>query len=109
MASDARLRLTIRWGRWRLAAPAAELLLDSSPQRRERLRELARDDPHLVRLPLGDLRQHLEDYRKSPQSAAKLVSVGEFPRNPQANVSELAAYTATAGMLLNLDEAITKE
>ena len=32
-----------------------------------------------------------------------------LPRDPQANTAELAAYTAVASLLMNMDEAITKE
>jgi len=37
------------------------------------------------------------------------VSVGESPLNEQLNVSELAAYTTVASLILNLDETVTKE
>ncbi len=52
---------------------------------------------------------HLAEYRKDTQAARKLVSAGEYPRNDKLDVSELAAYTALAGLIMNLDEAITKE
>src|SRR5437870_75405 len=52
------------WGRWRRLARVARALGPARRDRRaelaERLRELARDDPDLVRLALRDLRQHLE-------------------------------------------------
>jgi hypothetical protein len=54
-------------------------------------------------------RRHLDDYRKNPQAALKLVRAGEYPRNEKLDVPELAAYTALAGLILNLDETITKE
>jgi mono/diheme cytochrome c family protein len=62
----------------------------------------------LMVLELG-LRQYLADYRKNQASARKLVRVGDSgpPRN--VNVSELAAYTTVASMLLNLDEVVTRE
>ena len=34
---------------------------------------------------------------------------GESPHNSKLNITELAAYTSVASMLLNLDETITKE
>ena len=40
---------------------------------------------------------------------SKLVSTGESKRDGRLDVAELAAYTAVASMILNLDEAITKE
>jgi hypothetical protein len=64
--------------------------------------------PELAVLTSG-LRHHLETYRDNRDAALKLVSVGEAPRNEKLDVGELAAYTAVAGMILNLDEAITKE
>jgi hypothetical protein len=52
---------------------------------------------------------HLAQYRKHRQAALKLVSTGEAPQNEKLDVAELAAYTAVASLILNLDEAITKE
>jgi Protein of unknown function (DUF1553) len=57
----------------------------------------------------GSLRHYQEAYRKNREAARKLVSAGEFPRDERLEVSELAAYTAVAGMILNLDEVVTKE
>ena len=47
-------------------------------------------------------------YRKDKDAALKLLGVGESPRNPKLNTAELAAWTAVAGTILNLDETITK-
>jgi hypothetical protein len=47
-------------------------------------------------------------YRENPRAAAHLLDIGDFPHSA-ANAAELAAYTATASLILNLDEAITKE
>ncbi len=55
---------------------------------------------------LGLLRDH---YRADPGAALKLVSVGEAPRDPNLDVPELAAYTAIASLILNLDETINNE
>ena len=44
-----------------------------------------------------------------PDAARKLVSYGEYPRNEKLNVSELAAYTTVASLILNLDELLTKQ
>ncbi|MBY0523954.1 MAG: DUF1553 domain-containing protein [Gemmataceae bacterium] len=62
-----------------------------------------------LRILTDGLRHHLEAYRKDEQAAMKLVSVGESRRNPKLDVAELAAYTAVTGLILNLDETITKE
>ncbi len=52
---------------------------------------------------------HLAQYRKDREAALKLLSAGEAPRDEKLDVSELAAYAAMANLILNLDEAITKE
>jgi hypothetical protein len=52
---------------------------------------------------------HLQRYQKDPAAALKLVRVGEAPRDERLDVPELAAYTAVAGVILNLDETITKQ
>ena len=43
------------------------------------------------------------------EAATKLLSVGEAPRNDKLPVDQHAAMTMMANLLLNLDEAITKE
>lgn len=47
-------------------------------------------------------------FATDPIAATKLLSVGEFPRNEQLAVHELAAWAAVASVILNLDEAVTK-
>jgi len=42
-------------------------------------------------------------------AALKLVGAGESRRDERLDIGELAAYTAVASLILNLDEAITKE
>lgn len=58
---------------------------------------------------LGGLDRHLAVYRHERQAALQLVAMGETPRDPRLDVGELAAYTAMAGLILNLDETVTKE
>jgi hypothetical protein len=55
------------------------------------------------------LHRLLEQFRADPDAARKLVGVGEAPRDPQLDVTELAAYTGLASLILNLDEVITNE
>jgi hypothetical protein len=50
----------------------------------------------------------LTRFRKDPEAAKKLLSVGESPRDVALNEAELAAWTAVASTILNLDETITK-
>jgi hypothetical protein len=52
---------------------------------------------------------HLDRYRLNPAAADKLVSVGQRPRNNDLDSVELAANTAIAALILNLDEVVTKE
>jgi hypothetical protein len=51
----------------------------------------------------------LRQYQGDRDAALKLVSTGEFPRDPSLDVVELAAQTAMANMILNLDEVVSKE
>ena len=55
------------------------------------------------------LDHHLAEYRKDPVSASNLISLGESPPDGELEASELAAYTAVANLILNLDETVTKE
>ena len=59
---------------------------------------------------LDDLDDHLARFRANPQAAPVAdISAGEAPRNEQLDAAELAAYTTVAGLILNLDEAVTKQ
>jgi hypothetical protein len=53
------------------------------------------------------LQAHLARYRDEPEAAARLLALETTV--PTRDASELAAYTAIASLLLNLDEAITNE
>ena len=55
------------------------------------------------------LKHHRLFYSQHQKLADKLTSMGDLKRHPSNNVVELAAYTTIANMILNLDEAITKE
>ena len=58
---------------------------------------------------LEGFRRHLADYRNDPSAAEQLLSAGESPRDKTLDTGELAAYTAIANLILNLDEVITKQ
>jgi len=45
----------------------------------------------------------------TPDSAKKLVGVGDTPMAANVDPVELAAYTLTANVILNLDEVVSKE
>ncbi len=51
----------------------------------------------------------LRQYRADRPAALKLVSTGEYPRDPALDPAEVAAYTGMLNTILNLDEVITKE
>jgi hypothetical protein len=57
---------------------------------------------------LAALDRFRERYRSSPGDATELLRVGEHRSDRSIPVTELAAYTAVASMLLNLDEVITR-
>ncbi len=48
-------------------------------------------------------------FAANPAAAAALVALGESPRKTTCDVPELAAYMTVASLIMNLDEAITKE
>ncbi len=52
---------------------------------------------------------HLARFRRDRRLAAALVHAGESTPDPRLDPAELAAYTATAQLILNLDETITRE
>lgn len=57
---------------------------------------------------LAGLEQDLAKYAADPAAAQALTQIGETPPNQTLDVSELAAWTVTANLLLNLDEVVTK-
>lgn len=58
---------------------------------------------------LQNYEAHLDHYRNDPDAAAKLLDVGESPRDESLDPAEHAATTMSANLMLNLDEAVTKE
>ncbi len=53
--------------------------------------------------------RHVEHYRAYPETAAAAIKIGESRPDAALEAAELAAYTALAGVILNLDEAVTKQ
>jgi hypothetical protein len=51
----------------------------------------------------------LAKYKKDSDGANKLISFGETQRDPKLDPAELAAYTMTSSILLNLDETVTRQ
>ena len=48
-------------------------------------------------------------FQENEDAAQKLITIGAAKPDPNLDVSELAAYTVTANVLLNLDEVVTRE
>lgn len=53
--------------------------------------------------------EYLGVFQSDPESATKLLAVGESPRNDHLDANELAAWSMVAHLLLNLSETVTKE
>jgi hypothetical protein len=58
---------------------------------------------------VAGLEKRLVRFQQEPDDALRLVSLGASKADPKLNSSELAAYTVTANVLLNLDEVVTRE
>jgi hypothetical protein len=74
-----------------------------------RLTVARRPTPREVSLLREALASYLDVYRGDPGAARKYLSQGESPRDEELDVSELAAYSTLASLILNMDETITKE
>ncbi len=66
-------------------------------------------DPRKSGVLLGSFQHYLDGFQTNPEAGRKLASEGDSPRNEKLNVSELAAYTTVASLILNMDETVTKE
>jgi hypothetical protein len=55
------------------------------------------------------LARQTEIFKANPESAKQLLMVGEAKRNEALDPVEHAAYAMVANLILNLDEAVTKE
>jgi hypothetical protein len=74
-----------------------------------RLATARKPSPEELKILVEDFNYHLATYFSAPEEAAKLLGIGESNRNPSVDQRELAAYTAVANVILNLDETITRE
>lgn len=63
-------------------------------------------EKHLV---VQTLRAFLARYAADRPSAEEFLSYGESGRDLKLDLGELAAYTSTASLILNLDETVTKQ
>ncbi|MEX2215817.1 MAG: PSD1 and planctomycete cytochrome C domain-containing protein [Phycisphaeraceae bacterium] len=62
-----------------------------------------------LRILINGLSQDMVRYKKAPAEAAKLLGVGESKADSKFDQADLAAFTMTANVLLNLDEVVTRE
>ncbi len=74
-----------------------ELLLARPPREAER------------RVLLDTFDSFVAKYRSDSKAAEEYLSYGESKRDLTVKISELAAYTTVASLIMNTDEAITKE
>jgi hypothetical protein len=58
---------------------------------------------------LKSLNKQMDYFSRNPLEAARLLSVGEKKNDGKLDAAEVAAYAATASLILNLDEVITKQ
>ena len=58
---------------------------------------------------LGNLNAQLDYFRRHSKEAAGLLAVGQRRNDEKLDAAEVAAYSITASLLLNLDEVITKQ
>jgi hypothetical protein len=94
---------------------AERVLKNSGDNDKTRLAQLYRlvlcRDPHAgetaTLLPL--LGKTRERFKAAPEKAKQLLKIGDSPRDEKLDAGELAAWTTLCSLVLNLDEAITKE
>ncbi len=93
---------------------AERMMQDKGQRPRQRVAEAFRRvtsrAPRKAELDLlmKDFSFYLKDFRKKPNAAKRLMSVGERLPNPRLPAAQLAAYALVANTILNLDEAITQ-
>jgi hypothetical protein len=73
---------------------------------RQALQRDPRDDEREVATAL--LAKHRREYADDPAAAKQLLSVGFSPLPEGADMTELAAWTSVARVILNLHETITR-
>ena len=62
-----------------------------------------------VKVLADGLAKRVARLKQSPDEAAKILAVGAAKADAKFSAVELAAYTGTANVLLNLDEVVTRE
>ena len=94
---------------------AGRVLRDGGPSAAERIEDAFRlvlsrpPRPEETEVLLSLLDSYREEFGKDMDAAEEFLSAGESGWDPQTDVRELAAYSAVASLVLNLDEAINKQ
>ncbi|MFO0816953.1 MAG: DUF1553 domain-containing protein [Pirellulales bacterium] len=68
-----------------------------------------RPAPREIEVLMAGLKAHRQRYTNDATVAEKLLTAGESPADRRWPAHELAAWTAVAGVVLNLDETVTKD
>ena len=66
-------------------------------------------EPEELHLLLAEFHRERDHFATEPRAARQVVGDESGPRVPAAELPDLAAWTVVAGVLLNLDETLTKE
>ncbi len=93
---------------------AVRMLSEAGSSQEERLRYglklvAATPDPAVLVVLHAGLARYLEHFRRAPEATNALLAIGESDVPSDCDTVELAAYTAVASVILNLDQTITKE
>lgn len=93
----------------------AERMLQSSDSPRDSIRHGFRlmtshfPDENELQLLHQAYQEFQKNYALHPEQAAKLLQIGEKPRNEQLSAIDHAAMTMVASLIMNLDESMTRE
>jgi hypothetical protein len=96
-------------------ALAERVLAEAGPRPEDRIDRAVRlvsgrsPRPAERQILLDGLNAQRARYDADPAAARRLIEIGSSAPNPAFDPGELAAYTALGGVLLNLDETVTKE
>jgi hypothetical protein len=74
-----------------------------------RLATARKPRPTELHILLDGFKEYRARYQTDERASQKLLSAGEHLRDTALPTRDLAAYTAVAGLILNLDETVTKE
>lgn len=66
-------------------------------------------DPAALKQLTAGLAKRITDFRAKPDEASALIAQGTSKADAALDVPELAAYTTTASVLLNLDRVVTRD